>query len=227
MSIKKQLLSANKEIVDLGLVKLTWGNVSVRQDNKILIKPSGVDLQNLDFNDMSIVDFNNTLLGGLKQSVDTPAHIEIYKSFHSVNAVVHTHSKYATSFAQSKTNIPCLGTTHADYFRYEIPVVGEAKNLEKYEKSTGESIVNFFIENSIDPLEVPAALCPGHGVFAWGESIEAAVRNALVLELVAEMSYNTIVISMYSDKKAPSIDSSISDKHFLRKHGKEKYYGQQ
>jgi L-ribulose-5-phosphate 4-epimerase len=226
LSIKKQLLSANKEIVDLGLVKLTWGNVSVRQDNKILIKPSGVDLQNLDFNDMSIVNFNNMLLGGLKQSVDTPAHIEIYKCFNSVNAIVHTHSKYATSFAQSKTNIPCLGTTHADYFRYEIPVVGEAKNLEKYEKSTGESIVNFFIENSIDPLEVPAALCPGHGVFAWGSNLSNAVRNALVLELIAEMAYNSMMISFCNNSKVTSISSEISDKHFLRKHGKEKYYGQ-
>ena len=226
MSIKKQLLSANKEIVDLGLVKLTWGNVSARQDNKILIKPSGVDLQSLDFNDISIVNFNNILLGGLKQSVDTPSHIEIYRHFHDVNAIVHTHSKYATSFAQSKTNIPCLGTTHADYFRYEIPVVGEAKNLEKYEKSTGESIVNFFIENSIDPLEVPAALCPGHGVFAWGSNLSNAVRNALVLELIAEMAYNSMMISFCNNSKVTSISSEISDKHFLRKHGKEKYYGQ-
>jgi L-ribulose-5-phosphate 4-epimerase len=226
LSIKKQLLSANKEIVDLGLVKLTWGNVSARQDNKILIKPSGVDLQSLDFNDISIVNFNNILLGGLKQSVDTPSHIEIYRHFHDVNAIVHTHSKYATSFAQSKTNIPCLGTTHADYFRYEIPVVNEAKNLEKYEKSTGESIVNFFIENNIDPLEVPAALCPGHGVFAWGVTIEEAVKHALVLELVAEMSYNTMMILSCKGKQAQPIASDISDKHFLRKHGKEKYYGQ-
>ena len=145
MSIKQDLLNANKEIVSLGLVKLTWGNVSTRQGKNILIKPSGVKLQSLDYNDMSEVDFDNNLLKGLKQSVDTPSHIELYKSFKNVNAVVHTHSKYATSFAQAKVNIPCLGTTHADYFRYEIPVVGEAKDLENYEKSTGESIVNFFI----------------------------------------------------------------------------------
>ena len=152
MSLKENLLNANKEIVSLGLVKLTWGNVSARQGKNILIKPSGVKLQSLDYNDISEVDFDNNLLKGLKQSVDTPSHIELYKSFKNVNAVVHTHSKYATSFAQAKVNIPCLGTTHADYFRYEIPVVGEAKDLENYEKSTGESIVNFFIENSIDSM---------------------------------------------------------------------------
>ena len=226
MSLKEDLLNANKEIVSLGLVKLTWGNVSVRQGKNILIKPSGVKLQNLDYNDMSEVDFDNNLVKGLKQSVDTPSHIEVYKSFKNVNAVVHTHSKYATSFAQAKTNIPCIGTTHADYFRYEIPVVGEAKDLENYEKSTGESIVNFFTENSVDPLEVPAALCPGHGVFAWGETIEEAVKHALVLELVAEMSYNTMMILSCKGKQVQPIDSDVSDKHFLRKHGKEKYYGQ-
>ncbi len=226
MSLKENLLNANKEIVSLGLVKLTWGNVSARQGKNILIKPSGVKLQSLDYNDISEVDFDNNLLKGLKQSVDTPSHIELYKSFKNVNAVVHTHSKYATSFAQAKVNIPCLGTTHADYFRYEIPVVGEAKDLENYEKSTGESIVNFFIENSIDPLEVPAALCPGHGVFAWGKTIEDAVKHALVLELVAEMSYNTMMILSCQDKQMQPINTDISDKHFLRKHGKEKYYGQ-
>jgi L-ribulose-5-phosphate 4-epimerase len=226
MSLRSDIIAANKEIVELGLVKLTWGNVSCRINENFLIKPSGVNLSNLLPDQVAEIDKDNILVSGLKQSVDSPAHIEIYKNFKDVCAVVHTHSKFATSFAQSGTPIPCAGTTHADFFRTEIPVVGFPSEVDEYEKFTGQKIASFYKENNLNPLETPAVLCEGHGVFAWGRDIKSAVQNAFVVELVAEMYYNTIVISSCFGKTASPLNKKISEKHFLRKHGKDKYYGQ-
>ena len=223
-SVKNRVLDANKFIVEKKLVSLTWGNVSEKQESRIFIKPSGVNLGSIRQKDVSEVDMQGNHIAGLKPSVDTPAHLSIYNSFPTVNSVVHTHSKYATIFAQLCKPIRCLGTTHADYFRGVVPVVPipEWDESVSYEKVTGEAIASYFIENNIDYLEMPVTLVEKHGVFAWGESIEKAVENAYVLELVAEMAYFTLV----ADSSSQALEKEILDKHFLRKNGNGKYYGQ-
>ena len=222
--IKSQILQANKWIVDNKLVSLTWGNVSARVNNDIFIKPSGADLNAITASDISTVSIDGSHKSGLKPSVDTPAHIELYEGFDGVESVVHTHSKYATVFAQLKKPIPCLGTTHADYFRGSVPAIPipDWNDKESYEKTTGKSIISYFKKNNINHFDISAALVSNHGIFAWGETIEKALERAYVLELIAEMAYLTLAVRPLADE----LNDKILEKHFERKNGNGKYYGQ-
>tara|TARA_R110002020_G_scaffold37124_4_gene111970 strand:+ start:11115 stop:11795 length:681 start_codon:yes stop_codon:yes gene_type:complete len=224
----KKLIDVNRALKEEKLVMFTWGNASCRSyENNMFIKPSGVPFDELKERDMSNVNLlTGKRIEGLKPSVDTPTHIVLYNSFPETNAVIHTHSKYCTIFAQSKMSIPCLGTTHADYFYGSVPVVSELDEQEiseDYEKNIGLKIVQHFKENNISPSSMPAALVPSHGVFVWGETLDKALKNAIILENVAEMAYKTLTLCY---NKSINFDTDLLDKHFLRKHGKNKYYGQ-
>ena len=211
-----------------GLVTFTWGNVSAidRESGYFVIKPSGVEYEDMGPEDMVLMDLDgNKIEGKLNPSSDTATHIEIYKGFKEVGGIVHTHSSYATSWAQAGRGIPCYGTTHADYFYGEIPCV---RNLSKeeieeaYEKNTGVLIVSEFERLKKDPVAVPAVLCKNHGVFAWGKDAHAAVHNAVVTEEVAKMAYRCELINR-EVKVAPQ---ELHDKHYFSKHGVNAYYGQ-
>ena len=217
----------NKQIVNRGLVILTWGNGSIIDpvQEEIYIKPSGVNTKQLTEKDISVVDFDGHTLRGKKPSVDVQTHIEIYKGFKNIGSIIHTHSLYCTIFAQLQEDIPCLGTTHADYFYGKIPVVDmlyDDQINKDYEKNTGTSIVKYFLSNKIDPLHVPAALVPCHGVFVWGRDHFEAIENAIVAEHVAKMAD----MQRVADPICECINKTLVDKHFLRKHGDTKYYGQ-
>lgn len=223
--IKKRVYKANMELPKYNLVKFTWGNVSEidREKGLIVIKPSGVEYEKLSYEDMVVVDMNgNVIEGKYKPSSDTPTHIELYKAFTKVRAIVHTHSTWATSFAQAGKSIPCYGTTHADSIYGEIPC---SRNLTKeeiendYEKNTGKVIIETF--ENIDYLATPAVLCKNHGSFAWGEDVKKAIYNAVVLEEVAKMA----VITKLIDPNCETAPKFIQDKHYNRKHGKNAYYG--
>ena len=224
----QNVISLNQQIVDEGLVKLTWGNASGidRVNERIVIKPSGIDVSKLEPSDLSKVTLSTGVnLKGGKPSVDTPTHIQIYKHFEEVNYVIHTHSKYCTAFAQARRPINCYGTTHADYFYGDIPVVydlleNEVKN--DYEKKVGLSIVNYFRDNKIDYKLMPGCLLPNHGVYVWGASKKQALENAIVIEEIAELAFLSEKIRV-CDHKLPKF---LLDKHFDRKHGSTKYYGQ-
>ena len=226
LGIKKDVLSANRWLVESGLVSLSWGNVSaVAEDTKrVFIKPSGIDLNSATPEDISEVDFSEAHLSGKKPSVDTPTHLCLYHNFNSIGAVVHTHSKYATIWAQAHKSIPCFGTTHADYFDGPIPCVlppSPQKVEDNYEFYTGYAIVNYFEKKSIDPMMNPGVLIAGHGPFCWGATVDKALENALVLEEVAEMAYHTYLLG-----HTRPLAQYILRKHFDRKHGEKKYYGQ-
>jgi L-ribulose-5-phosphate 4-epimerase len=222
-----EVLFANKQIVDKNLVILSWGNVSkIDRDKKLLyIKPSGADLEEISQYDIAQVStLDGSWVLGMKPSVDTKIHLEIYKGFSDVGAVVHTHSVHATAFAQANKPIPCLGTTHADYFYGEIPCVPQptAEELDDdYEKHTGLRIVDYFDYFDIDYNHIPAALVEGHGVFCWGKTVEDAVETAIILEKVAEMAILTLSLN-----KDSNLSDYVLEKHFTRKHGDSKYYGQ-
>lgn len=224
--LKYDVLQANLELVKQNLVIYTWGNVSGidRDKNLIVIKPSGVDYNTLKVKDMVVVDFNGKVIEGkLKPSSDTPTHIELYKNFKNINGIVHTHSTYAVSWAQSGRDIPAYGTTHADYFYGDIPCTKFLTKIEIeecYEKNTAISIIQRF--NGLDANALPGVLCAGHGPFSWGKTPMSAVHNAKVLETIAEMAYRTECIS----KKSQRISQFLLDKHYFRKHGKNAYYGQ-
>lgn len=225
----KELIRVNRALKEERLVIFTWGNASCRSVDKksMFIKPSGVPFEELQENKISQVDLSTAKhLRGLQPSVDAPTHIVLYNAFPDINAIVHTHSKYCTIFAQSKLSIPCLGTTHSDYFYGDIPVVGELGEEEieeEYEKNTGLKIIQYFNENNVLPMEIPAALSPSHGVFVWGETLTDALKNAIVLENVAEMAYKTLQLCY---NRSIDFNSMLLNKHFLRKHGNNKYYGQ-
>ena len=214
------------ELVKQGLVIYTWGNVSGidRKTDLVVIKPSGVDYNKLKAKDMVVVNLNGKVIeGNLKPSSDTPTHLELYKAFPEIGGIVHTHSTWATSWAQAGRSIPAYGTTHADYFYGEIPCARELTKYEienDYEKNTGEVIVETF--KDIDENAIPGVLCNGHGPFSWGKDPMNAVYNAKVLEQVAMMAYNTEEINRY----AKNISQNLLDRHYLRKHGKSAYYGQ-
>ena len=226
--LKIDVCRANKELVALGLVILTWGNASAidRKTGIIGIKPSGVAYEKLRPKDIVLVDLNGKLIeGNLRPSSDTPTHIEIYKSFPEINAIIHTHASHTTMFAQSKKPIECLGTTHADYFYGPVPVIDDLKEYEvnvEYEKNTGIAIVKYFKKKGLSPLQMPACLVPSHGPFIWAKSLGKAVYYAVVLEEVAKMNRVTLKIN----PNAKKIDQFLLDKHYLRKHGKSAYYGQ-
>lgn len=224
--LKEAVLEANLELPKRGLVEYTWGNVSGidREKNLIVIKPSGVDYLSLTVDDLVVLDLNGNIVEGrLKPSSDTPTHLVLYKKFKSVGGIVHTHSKWATVWAQAGKGIPALGTTHADYFYGEIPCTRSMTEDEikgKYEEETGNVIVETFDKK--DPENIPGVLVKSHGPFCWGKSPYEAVYNAVVLEAVAMMAYHTLMLSPRSDP----IDDALLNKHFLRKHGSNAYYGQ-
>ena len=226
--LKKRVYEANILLPKYGLVTFTWGNVSEidRESGLFVIKPSGVDYDTMTPDDMVVMDLQgNKVEGKLNPSSDTPTHVEIYKAFKDVGGVVHTHSSYATSWAQAGRSIPCYGTTHADYFYGEIPCVRCLNKDEietAYEENTGHLIVDEFNRLGKDPVAVPAVLCKNHGVFTWGKDAHEAVHNAVVTEEVAKMAYRCEVINP-EVKPAPQ---ELQDKHYYRKHGANAYYGQ-
>lgn len=225
--LKEEVLKANLDLVTYGLVLLTWGNVSAYDEETgyVVIKPSGVSYDTMTADDMVVVDLDgNRIEGTLNPSSDTPTHVELYKAFKGVKAVVHTHSNWATSWAQANMDIPALGTTHADNFYGAIPCTRRMTDEEiggAYERETGSVIIQTFAERKIDPLQVSAVIVANHGPFSWGTSCTKAVENAVVMEYTAEMAYISTKLNPKTD-----IQQTLLDKHFLRKHGKNAYYGQ-
>jgi len=224
--LKQSVLEANLELPKKGLITYTWGNVSAvdREKNLVVIKPSGVPYEVLKLEDLVVVDLDGNIVeGSLNPSSDTPTHLAIYKQFKEVGGIVHTHSRWATLWAQSGKGIPALGTTHADYFYGEIPCTRKMTTQEiqgEYEKETGNVILETF--KGINPIYVPGVLVNNHGPFTWGKDAFEAVHNAVVLEEVAMMAYYTCSLT----PGIKPIDQVLLDKHFLRKHGTNAYYGQ-
>ncbi len=227
-ALKEQVLEANLELPKLGLVDFTWGNVSGKdpETGAIVIKPSGVPYETMKAADMVVVDGEGKVIDGkLKPSSDLPTHIELYRHFPAIGGVVHTHSTWATVWAQACRGIPALGTTHADYFFGEIPctkILSQAQTGGQYEVETGLAIIERFREGKIDPASMAAVLVANHGPFTWGKDANDAVHNAAVLELVARMA----MLSMQIDKGLSPMPQHLLEKHFFRKHGPGAYYGQ-
>lgn len=226
-NLKKEVCRANLMLPEYGLVVFTWGNVSGidREKGLMVIKPSGVDYENMVPEDMAVIDIasGKQVEGKLKPSSDTDTHLEIYRNFPNVGGVVHTHSRWATTFAQSGMGIPALGTTHADYFYGEIPCTRKMTAEEiggRYELETGKVITETFLGK--DPDSVPAVLVHSHGPFVWGTDPKNAVHNAVVLEEVAKMAWQNLLM----DRNIKCMQSELLNKHYLRKHGKNAYYGQ-
>ncbi len=223
--LKEQVFEANLELVKYGLVIFTWGNVSGidRKRGIVAIKPSGVPYSKMKAEDIVLVDMEGKVIeGSLKPSSDTPTHIELFKAFPEIGGVVHTHSTYATAWAQAGEPIPIIGTTHADYFSRDIPCSRDMTESEvegEYEKETGKIIVEAF--KRIDPLHVPGVLVKNHGPFTWGKDAYDAVHNSVVLEQVAKMASLSLDLNPYLD-----MNKALVEKHFNRKHGKNAYYGQ-
>lgn len=226
--LKKQVYQANMELPRYGLVTFTWGNVSGidGESGLFVIKPSGVDYDKLTPEDMVVMDLQgNKVEGRYKPSSDTATHLELYKAFQGIGGIVHTHSSYATSWAQAGRSIPCYGTTHADYIYGEVPCLRcltKEEIEDAYEENTGHLIVNEFKHLNKDPMAVPAVLCKNHGPFVWGKNAMDAVHNAVVLEEVAKMAYRTEIIH----PKVEPAPLELQDKHYFRKHGSNAYYGQ-
>lgn len=223
--LKQQVFQANLDIVKHGLVIFTWGNVSGidREKGWVVIKPSGVSYNNMKAEDMVVVDLDgDTVEGRLKPSSDTPTHVELYKAFPSVGGIVHTHSTYATAWAQAGRDIPNIGTTHADYFSGDIPCTRDMAKEEvegEYEKDTGTVIVERF--SQLNPVHVPGVLVKNHGPFSWGKDPDEAVHNAVVMEQVAKMAFIA-----YQVNPELTMNELLIQKHFFRKHGPGAYYGQ-
>lgn len=224
--LKQVVLEANLQLPKYQLVTFTWGNVSGidREKGLVVIKPSGVEYDKLTRDDMVVVDLEgNVVEGYLKPSSDTPTHLLLYKEFPQIGGVVHTHSPWATVWAQAGKGIPALGTTHADYFYGEIPCTRKMTDAEiqgAYEEETGKVIVETF--RLLDPMQMPGVLVYGHGPFAWGKNPYDAVHNAVVLEEVAKLAARTY----YLNPSVEPIDQSLLDRHYFRKHGANAYYGQ-
>ena len=226
--LKKKVLQANLDLVKNKLVLFTWGNVSEidRESGLVVIKPSGVSYDDMTADDMVVVDLNGKVVdGNLRPSSDTPTHIEFYKAFPNVGGVTHTHSTFATSWAQAGRDIPFYGTTHADYFYGDIPCARSLTKEEiegEYEKNTGLVIIERFKKDNLNPIEVPGVLIKSHGVFAFGKDADGSVYNATVIEEVAKMAFITEQVN----PDVQRADKFMMDKHYLRKHGKNAYYGQ-
>ncbi|MGH4138646.1 L-ribulose-5-phosphate 4-epimerase [Clostridium sp.] len=224
--LKQKVLEANLELPKKGLVTFTWGNVSAidRESGLIVIKPSGVSYEEMKLEDMVVLDLEGKIVeGNLNPSSDTDTHILLYKKFKEIGGIVHTHSSWATSWAQAGRDIPCFGTTQADYFYGSIPCTRKMTQEEikgRYEYETGKVIVETF--KGINPEFMPGVVVNNHGPFAWGKDAMDAVHNAIVMEEVAKMAYRSI----HLNKELESIDNNLLDKHFLRKHGENAYYGQ-
>lgn len=227
--LRAEVLEANLAIVAAGLVRLTFGNVSGadREAGVMAIKPSGVPYDELTPDAIVVVDLDDgTIVAGeARPSSDTPTHLVLYRSFPGLGGIVHTHSPYATAWAQATREVPCFGTTHADHFFGPVPVTRQltpAETGDEYEQATGEVVVETFARLGLDPLERPAALVASHGPFVWGPSPKAAVENAVALETVAEVALRTEQLR----PGAPPISSHLLERHFHRKHGPTAYYGQ-
>lgn len=226
--LKREVFEENLELVEKKLVIYTWGNVSgIDRESKIFaIKPSGVDYDIMKSDDMVLIDLEGKKIEGkYKPSSDTPTHIELYKAFPEIGAIVHTHSSYATSWAQARKDIPAFGTTHADYFYGDIPCARALTKEEienDYEKNTGLVIIETLKERNINPMDIPGIIIASHGPFAWGKDSRQAVYNAVVLEELSKMAYRTIQIN----PNIKSVEKYLLDKHYFRKHGKNAYYGQ-
>lgn len=226
--LKKTVFQANLELPRQGLIKYTWGNVSAidRETNLFVIKPSGVDYKTMQASDMVVCDLDGNIVEGtLNPSSDMPTHAVLYRHFPEIGGIVHTHSTWATTWAQAGLDLPAMGTTHADTFYGTVPC---ARFLTKeeidqgYEEQTGELIAATFKERQIKPMEVPGVLLHGHGPFTWGKDADSAVMNAVVLEEVAKMNLFTRQLNSFAEE----LPQAILDKHYLRKHGKNAYYGQ-
>ncbi|MDO4361770.1 MAG: L-ribulose-5-phosphate 4-epimerase [Eubacteriales bacterium] len=224
--LKKQVLEANLLLPKYGLVTFTWGNVSGidRESGLVVIKPSGVPYEGMTEEDMVVVDLDGKRVEGKwKPSSDTPTHVELYKAFPALGGIVHTHSRWATTFAQAGLDIPAMGTTHGDYFYGDIPCTRKMTPQEiagEYEKETGRVIIETFAGKS--PADIPGVTVHSHGPFAWGRDAMDAVHNAVVMEEVAFMDWHAMMIN----PAAGRMQQELLDKHYLRKHGKNAYYGQ-
>ena len=227
-ALKEQVFKANLDLVRHGLVIFTWGNVSAidRATGLVVIKPSGVSYDAMKAEDMVVVDLDgNVVEGELNPSSDTPTHLVLYKAFPEIGGIVHTHSRWATAWAQAGRGIPAYGTTHGDYFYGEIPCTRKMTPEEiggAYELETGNVIIETFRDRNIDPDQVPAVLVCSHGPFAWGTDPHNAVHNSVVLEELAFMAFHTEAMT----PGISSMQQELLDKHYLRKHGKNAYYGQ-
>ena len=226
--LKKEVCEANLDLVAKGVVIYTWGNVSgISEDRRFMvIKPSGVDYERMSSDDMVVVDVQTgeRVAGKWKPSSDTATHLELYRAFPEIKGIVHTHSINAVAFAQAGMSIPALGTTHADYFYGDIPCTRELTKEEVeegYEANTGKAIVEHIISAGYDPMVIPAIVVKNHGPFAWGRSPSNAVYNAVVMENVAEMDLKTLTLNPNAGMK-----QYVLDKHYMRKHGPNAYYGQ-
>lgn len=223
--LKKEVYQANLDLVRHGLVILTWGNVSAidRETNLVVIKPSGVSYESMKVEDMVVVDLDGNVVDGtLRPSSDTPTHLAIYKAFAEVGAVVHTHSTYATAWAQACLPIPNLGTTHSDTFHHAVPCTAEMSTEQisrAYEAETGTVIAEAF--EGMNPMHTPAVLVAHHGPFTWGKSAKDAVQNAVILEEVARMTSITVALN-----PTVQMNEDLVEKHYNRKHGANAYYGQ-
>ena len=224
-ALKQEVFEANLKLVKHGLVILTWGNASAITPDRqyVVIKPSGVDYATMRADQMVVVDLDgNPVEGDLRPSSDLPTHLELYKAFPEIGGITHTHSRWATVFSQAGAPIPALGTTHADVFYGPVPVTRKLTEQEirgAYEKETGKVIVETFLDRN--PNEIPAVLVHSHGPFIWGKNAMKSVENAITLEEVAMMAYYTLQIT-----PTAQIQQTLLDKHFLRKHGANAYYGQ-
>lgn len=226
--LKKIVFDANLDLVAKDVVIYTWGNVSGISDNRkyMVIKPSGVDYDRMTADDMVVVDIETgkTVEGKWKPSSDTKTHLELYRKYPSIKGIVHTHSTNAVAFAQAGMDIPALGTTHADYFYGNIPCARELSQKEvelDYEMNTGKVIIETIEDRRIDPMAVPGIVVKNHGPFAWGKSPANAVYNAVVMEKVSEMDLKTLALNPNAEMK-----KYVLDKHYMRKHGPNAYYGQ-
>lgn len=225
---KEKVFRANLQLVENKLVLYTWGNVSERdrESGLVVIKPSGVSYAEMTADDMVVVDLDgNVVEGQLRPSSDTPTHLEIYKAYPEICGVTHTHSTFATSWAQAGRDIPFYGTTHADYFYGDIPCARALMRQEvegEYEKNTGLVILERFQKDGLKPMEVPGVLVKSHGVFAFGKDAAESVHNATVMEEIAKMAFLTESVN----PEVSRADRAMMDKHFLRKHGANAYYGQ-
>lgn len=223
--LKNEVFHANLELVRHGLVLFTWGNVSGidREKGAIAIKPSGVSYEELKPSEIVVVDMEGNILeGDLNPSSDTPTHLELYRNFKNIGGVVHTHAEWSTSWAQAGKGIPAYGTTHADYFYGDIPctrMLNEEEVKGEYELETGKVIVETFTD--LDPDAIPSVLVNGHAPFSWGKNANDAVHNTVVLEYIAKMAFRNQILG-----NMDPIDQVLLNKHYLRKHGKDAYYGQ-